>query len=359
MVKSDRCKKMGCISRYAIRRFESIDSRLYYFGHPQIQGINKGLAMNATSAWLVLCGGIVPLMVMLPWSGSAKAQVTPDSTLNTTVSQTGNNFTITNGDRVGNNLFHSFSQFSVPSNGSAFFNNAADVQNIFSRVTGGNLSQIDGLIKANGSANLFLLNPSGIIFGANAQLNIGGSFIGTTANSIKFADGTEFSSTQPLVSSPLLTISVPIGLQIGSNPGAIQAQGAGHTGQFSDSLRVSGLNSTTGLQVQPGNTLALVGGNIALAGGLLSAPGGRIELGSVTSGAVTLNSNPQGFALSYGNASGFGNIQMTQKALASTQDFTNSSGGSIQLQGKQISLRDGVAGADSKSQQSSCWRHYG
>ncbi|WP_413201396.1 filamentous hemagglutinin N-terminal domain-containing protein, partial [Nostoc piscinale] len=118
------------------------------------------------------------------------AQVTPDGTLNTAVSGS-NHYSITNGTRVGNNLFHSFSQFSIPTGSSASFDNATDIQNIFSRVTGGNLSNIDGRVSANGNANLFLLNPAGMIFGKNASLNIGGSFIGTTANSIKFADGSE------------------------------------------------------------------------------------------------------------------------------------------------------------------------
>ncbi|QHG19802.1 filamentous hemagglutinin N-terminal domain-containing protein [Nostoc sp. ATCC 53789] len=299
--------------------------------------------MSTTSIWLVLCAGIVPLMVM-----PVSAQVIPDSTLNTAVSQSGDNFTITNGNRVGNNLFHSFSQFSVPSNGSAFFNNAADVQNIFSRVTGGSVSNIDGLIKANGSANLFLLNPSGIIFGANAQLNIGGSFFGTTAESIKFSDGAEFSAISPQ-KAPLLTMNVPIGLQFGSNPGAlaqpaagIAVQGSGHNAQLGESLQVSGLNlGTRGLHLQSGKMLALLGGNVALDGGLLSAPGGQIELGSITNGSVALNSIPEGFALSYPNASSFGDIQITQRALASTRDLSGQRGGTIQIQGKQVSIRDG------------------
>ena len=68
---------------------------------------------------------------------SAVAQVTPDGTTNTTVDVNGNDFTIQQGERAGSNLFHSFGEFSVPTGGSAFFNNAADIVNIFSRVTGG------------------------------------------------------------------------------------------------------------------------------------------------------------------------------------------------------------------------------
>jgi filamentous hemagglutinin family protein len=268
---------------------------------------------------------------------SAIAQVTPDGTFNSTVSQSGNNFTITNGNRIGNNLFHSFSQFSIPTNGSAFFNNAADVQNIFSRVTGGNISNIDGLIKANSNANLFLLNPAGIVFGANARLNIGGSFLGTTANSIKFSDGTEFSAVNP-TATPLLTISVPIGLQFGQNPGGITVQGSGHQligGIFTPTDRS---NNPIGLQVGAGNTLALIGGEVNFAGGIAAvAGGGHLEIGSVSDGQVRLNATEQGWVGDYSGVRQFNDIHLAQQSLLDA----SGSNGSIQLQGRNISLTEG------------------
>ena len=144
------------------------------------------------------------------------AQIVPDQSLSSfsVVTEQGNRSVITGGTASGNHLFHSFSQFSVPMNGSAYFNNPLQTQNIFTRVTGGIPSSIEGLIRANGIANVFLLNPSGILIGPNAQLAVGGSFTASTSTRMIFPDGKTFSAVDPQA-SPLLTINLPIGLQLG------------------------------------------------------------------------------------------------------------------------------------------------
>jgi filamentous hemagglutinin family protein len=196
----------------------------------------------------------------------AVAQVASDNTLgaeSSLVTSPGlGAFQIDSGATRGTNLFHSLSEFSVPSNGVVYFNNALNIQNIITRVTGGSVSNINGTIAANGTANLFLLNPNGIIFGPNASLNIGGSFVGSTASSLNLADGTQFSAT-PTQSTPLLTVSVPLGLQYGrQQPGSIVNAG--------------------NLAVQPGQNLSLVGGTVVTTG-QLKAPAGQISVMAVPS----------------------------------------------------------------------------
>ena len=254
--------------------------------------------------WYWLQGlGITISSTTVFWSNCSLAQITPDTTLpiNSNITTEGNTRIIERGTQAGSNLFHSFQEFSVPTSGTAFFNNPTNIQNIISRVTGGSVSNIDGLIRANATANLFLINPNGIIFGQNARLDIGGSFVGSTANRLKFADGFEFSATAPQ-KTPLLTINIPTGLQFGENPGDIRVQGI--SGQLSS-------EEGQGLRVPLGKTLALVGGNVTIERAFLNAPGGRIELGSVTGvNQVNLNQTHQGWTLNYQNVSNFRDIQI-------------------------------------------------
>ena len=247
----------------------------------------------------------------------AQQLITPDGTLSTKVGSPDDlNFTITDGTRAGGNLFHSFTQFSVPAGGMAFFNNATDIVNIIGRVTGGTVSNIDGLIRANGTANLFLLNPNGIVFGAGARLDIGGSFLASTASAVKFADGTEFNAKEP---SPLLTINVPIGLQYNGAAAGIDVQGAN-------------------LLVEQGNTLALVGGQLTFNGGILEAEGGSVILGAVAgTGTVGLTQVNNGLQLSFSPEMQLANMSLTNGTLINT---SGSGGGDIEIFGRQIKLID-------------------
>jgi filamentous hemagglutinin family protein len=248
---------------------------------------------------------------------TAMAQVTPDGTTSTTVNANGNNFTIEQGDRAGGNLFHSFRDFSVPTDGQASFNNAADIVNILSRVTGGNISNINGLLKANSGANLFLINPAGIIFGEGASLDIGGSFYGSSADSILFEDG-EFSATD-LDNLPVLTINAPIGLGFRDNPG--------------DVANNSVANDGNGLEVATGNNITLLGGNISFDGGNIFAPGGIVNLGGLTA-AGTISFTDDG-SLNFPEGITRGDVSLANSAVVSV---LSGGGGSIFVNARNLDL---------------------
>ncbi len=261
------------------------------------------------------------------------SQVVSDNTLTVTTTVTSNdklNFFITNGTKVGTNLFHSFQDFSIPNNGSAVFSNPASIINIIGRVTGNQSSFIDGLLQVTGQANLFFINPNGIIFGKNASFDMSGSFLATTANSIRFADGQLFSAT-PQSTDSLLTITVPVGLQFGTRANAIAIQ-----------------QST--LSLSPERTLGFLGGDLSLVRANVSVPGGRIELGSVGANSeVIITQSNLGYILGYEGVNNFKGIQLSEGTFIDVTDFAPIVGGievgsgSVQIFGRRLSLTDGSA----------------
>ena len=238
------------------------------------------LGLNGLRLLHPLLGAIVLTLLICPL---IRSQVTSDGTLGTIVNVTGGSAGITGGTQAGQNLFHSFGQFSLsPSSiNTAVFNHNPAIQNIITRVTGGSISNINGRIQA-GNVNLFFLNPSGIVFGEQASLEIGGSFIASTANSLKFADGQAFNLSTP-AESALLLVNVPIGLQYGASPGSIQVQGSGNFIFVNpDPFQIVRDFRPPGLAVQPGKTLALIGGSVEIQGGNLTAEDGQIAIGAVS-----------------------------------------------------------------------------
>lgn len=273
-----------------------------------------------------IVGFLLLLFYYLHFQGRAFAQLTPDTTLG------GENSVITPGviinrqpaDRIdggasrGANLFHSFSEFNLNNGQRVFFASPTGIENIITRVTGANASNILGTLGVNGAANLFLINPNGIVFGKNARLDVRGSFFASTASSLVFADGNQFSATTPQ-SPPLLTVSLPLGVQFGATPRPLEVQG-----------------ST--LEVPSGRTLGLVGGEVRLLGGKLTAPGGRIELGSVAANSVvSLNPINNDWRLSYEGVQNFQDIQLSEGAVV---DANGEGGGDIQVWARSLLLSE-------------------
>lgn len=266
--------------------------------------------------------------------GSVYAQIIPDSTLggeNSSVSGSVD-VEINGGAQRGGNLFHSFEQFSIPEASSAYFNNLSDVQRIFTRVTGNSPSVIDGLIEANGTADLYIINPAGISFLPNAALNIGGSFIGTTANIVNFADGRSYPTA--LEEQPLFTSSVPVGLGF-SSQSSISVLNSGHTLEGNLSAPLAETAPSLGLAVLSGKTIALLGGEIVGDGSILRAPNGRVELGAVREGIVSTDAALGNFDYQVVSP---GDIQLSQLSLLDTRGAT---GGSIAVTAEQVALETG------------------
>ncbi|KAB8335895.1 filamentous hemagglutinin N-terminal domain-containing protein, partial [Scytonema tolypothrichoides VB-61278] len=262
----------------------------------------------------------------------ARAQITPDNTLGAENSRvTQDVIKSIPSDRIdggairGANLFHSFQEFNINAGRGAYFSNPQGIANILTRVTGGNFSNIQGILGVLGKANLFLINPNGILFGPNARLDVGGSFLGSTANSLLFKDGFEFSATNPQA-PPLLTITAPVGLSYRENFKNITNQ----------SRAVDNSGNVVGLTVPEGNSLTLVGGNVNLDGGGLIAPGVRVELGGLSApGTVGLNGDG---SLSFPVGVQRADISLTNGAAVGVR---SGGGGSIAVNARNLNISGG------------------
>ncbi|WP_036479880.1 filamentous hemagglutinin N-terminal domain-containing protein [Myxosarcina sp. GI1] len=240
-------------------------------------------------------------------AGQILAQnITTDGTLGTSQTIIGPNYDIPQslGQTVKNNLFHSFGKFNLNSNEAAIFQSGNDINNIFSRVTGGSASSINGLIRTLGQdVNLFLLNPNGIIFGPNASLNVSGSFLATTADSLVFGNGLDFSATNP-EEAPLLTINFTPGLQYGQNYSSktITNQGNLAAGQ---NLELTAGNLDLQGQLQTGRDLILQADNIQIRDSLtnpfIAAAGNKLLIQGNESIDIFALNNPRSGLFSGGD----------------------------------------------------------
>jgi len=198
--------------------------------------------------------------------GAAHSQIATDGTVGSAQSLTGPNYAIGAGlgTQRGANLFHSFSTFNIHTGESATFSGPNGLQNVISRVTGGTLSNIDGLLRSEiNGANVWFINPAGVVFGVNAQLDVPAAFHVSTADELRFADGAVFSAANPGIST------------LSSEPVAA----FGFTSAAPKRIEVNG----SYLSVKEGQTLSLVGGDINLSNATIYAPAGRLNIASVGS----------------------------------------------------------------------------
>jgi filamentous hemagglutinin family protein len=248
--------------------------------------------------------GVMIMSSLLTPSAQAQLELTPDSagdrTTSTIVTPASAEIDIIQGGARpanGINLFHSFEEFNVRENRGVYFEAPDGIENIFSRVTGtdpsdllGTVGVIDPALNLD-DANLFLINPNGILFGPNVILNVQGSFVSTTADAVGFGDRGSFSATNPELPSELLTV----------NPSVF----------FFNQLNAAPIQSTAQNLLIPGRSGIFLGGDIVLNNSSIAALRNRLELGSVAGrGTVGINSNDGIFRLNFPTNTARGNVSL-------------------------------------------------
>jgi filamentous hemagglutinin family protein len=260
------------------------------------------------------------------------AQIKTDGSLGAKQTLTGPNFAIPAalGRQAGGNLFHSFSDFNIQGGESATFSGPGSVHNVLARVTGGSVSTINGALRCDiPGANLYLMNPNGVVFGPGATLDLSGSFAVTSADSIRLGKSGRFNAAP--AANEVLTSAAPTAFGfLAARPGP--------------SVALVGSQ----LSVNTGKTLSIISnGNIAIATANLSAPAGRVNLVAAASkGQVGVRpddlDSPIDSSLSkYADVAAAGNTVV---------DVSGDSGGRVSVRANDLSFdASGIASVSSGS----------
>ena len=255
--------------------------------------------------------------------------------------------TITGGAERNDAVFHSFKRFNILEGQTVKFQpQSSTIRSVFSRVTGDEVSRILGTLGVTGNADLFFLNPNGIVFGAGASLDLNGDFVATTADSFEFGNGFEFGATNPQPLPGRLQSDLPFNLNFRGDVGSISAQPG------------------TGLRVEDTQSLVFLGGDISVHRNL-SAIGGRIEIISFDSGSsVTLKRFKSGISWEFDNnyslrdviIFGVGETVISDGGFRFINENTDSTdfipGGVIRIIGRHITLNDVTLSSNSDFQKS-------
>jgi filamentous hemagglutinin family protein len=248
----------------------------------------------------------LPLLAALLTAGPVHAQIVTDGSVGPKVSLRGGEIEIGAdlGTRRGDNLFHSFETFGIATGQTATFTGPGAIKNVISRVTGGEVSRIDGTLSSKvGQADLYFLNPAGVIFGPNAQLDVPGSLHVSTAHELRFADGTRFSAVDSAGSG--LTVAPP--------------EAFGFLDRTTGPVRVE----QSRLQMTSGKTLSLIGGDVEVVGTNIKAESSTVNLAAVTGpGQVTV-------ADSALEAVSQGTVRLDRVTL----DTSGTGGGTVRIRG--------------------------
>jgi len=283
-------------------------------------------------------------IVLILCACAASGGVVVDGSFGTRCALPGPNFIIpaSMGKQVGNNLFESFSQFNLISSESATFTGPSNVQNILSRVTSGSPSSIDGKISSQiQGANLFFINPAGVMFGPHAQLDVSGSFAVTTADYVKLVGRGRFNANlgggDVLTSAPVSAFGF-----LNPTPAAVSFTGSS-------------------LNVATQRSFSVIAGDITMSGGAINGVGARVSLVSVrSSGEVQLNPTDVNSAIDMMHFTALGTISLSDQALIDTSggkelpDFTltgtdGPGGGPVVIRARNFSLDNSQIGSQTTS----------